>query len=143
MFLGILSIIAWWIRSLDEDTVNANTSPLPNVARVYNLYSDDEKVDIYGSSRTYVLSGLHPDWVSLSCKEMTGAFSMVTGDIFKGVIGFNPKTGKGVWSGEIPNKGILQTGKISLLPNSYGGFDAKFMYDNGKPNCRFRLVPVR
>lgn len=142
MTLLVVAVIAFWIRSGHKETTTATTTPLPNIAQAYTLYTNDKETDVYGSSRTYVRADIQPEWVLLSCSESVGTFSLVTGNNFKSRIGFNPKTGEGVWSIEYPTKGLIQTGKVQVAPNSYGGYEILFTYDDGNTPCKGRLAPI-
>lgn len=115
----------------------------PQVARAYTLYTNDPKMDMKGSSRVYHVVGVQSDWISLSCNEKVGQFSMIIGKTLNGRIGFNPQTLIGVWSVEFPNQGWAQTGPVSLKKNSYGGFDLTFYYDDGRPSCTAKFLPVQ
>jgi hypothetical protein len=78
----------------------------------------------------------------MECQSSVGTFSLVTGNTFKGRIGFNPITLEGVWSGETPHNGRVQQGKVLLIDDSYGGFKIKFFYDDGNKPCSGVLTRI-
>ncbi len=136
-FLSLMYVL----RTTSTKTNPEKTIPQLYIREAYNLYISDPRIDISGDSRMYTVTSNSTDWVSMECKTSIGMFSLVTGNVFKGRIGFNPITLEGVWSGETPQNGRVQQGKVLLLDDSYGGFKIKFFYDDGNEPAIGTLTP--
>ena len=140
--LFVLHKLFFTEQAIQERAAKAQVQPtLPAYAPSYNYYTSDPRAEVKGSTREYRVAGVTSDWVSLVSNDTTGTFSMITGETFRGQLGFNPKTLKGVWVGEHPNKGDIQKAGVTLAKNSYGGYDILFTYDNGALPCLGELTP--
>lgn len=138
---GILAIFSFfYVLRTTEGEESQDKKLIPRFASSYALYVQDPTMDSYGRARFYQCSDINSEWVNLTCEEKVGALSMLTGDTFKGRIGFNPRTLDGVWRVEYPNRGIIQTGTILLVPNSRGGYLVMFKYDDGNSPSKATLV---
>ncbi len=113
-------------------------------ASSYGLYINDQRVEINGRTREFTLTGASAKWVSLSSVE-TYALPLTilgqTGIKCKTIIGFNPRTLRGVWQETKPDKGALQQGDVILVPSTHGGYIVKFTYGSGQKPSKGTLVP--
>jgi hypothetical protein len=138
--LAVLSI-AWFIGNIKSRKQNTPPPlPLPQVARAYNMYSNDPNTDIYGSPREYRVTKLCHDRVFLASDETQQGLSIKIWNNFKGHLEFNPHTGQGTWTGE--EDGDYQKASVQLTPNGYNGFLIEFTYQKTGNRRIMELAPV-